>query len=155
MHKKLLKTTLFGFSKTEVCEHIARVNNEFNGKIDALNRLHMEERNEHLAKIANLENELNKYKQANSDIAQALFDAQQYAAELKANADKEYQAAINELRTLKNAETEKLNGYRDRIEDIKKEIVSFLAEISGEMTQTEAKTEDLAAEYCSEEGISV
>ena len=77
MHKKLLKTTLFGFSKTEVCEYIARVNNEFNDKIDVLNSTHMEERNELLAKIADLEEELNKYRQANSDIAQALFDAQQ------------------------------------------------------------------------------
>jgi hypothetical protein len=41
MHKKLLKTTLFGFSKTEVCEYIARVNNEFNDKIDVLNSTHM------------------------------------------------------------------------------------------------------------------
>ena len=155
MHKKLLKTTLFGFSKTEVCEYIARVNNEFNDKIDVLNSTHMEERNELLAKIADLEEELNKYRQANSDIAQALFDAQQYAAELRANADKEYQTATNELRALKDAETGKLNGYRNRIEGIRKEIVSFLTEISGKMADAEAETENLAAEYSSEEGIAV
>ena len=129
MQRKLLKTTLFGFSKTEVCEYIARVNNEFNDKIDVLNSTHMEERNELLAKIADLEGELNKYKQANSDIAQALFDAQQYAAELRANADKEYQTATNELRALKDAETGKLNGYRNRIEEIRKEIILFLTYI--------------------------
>ena len=155
MQRKLLKTTLFGFSKTEVCEYIARVNNEFNDKIDVLNSTHMEERNELLAKIADLEEELNKYRQANSDIAQALFDAQQYAAELRANADKEYQTATNELRALKDAETGKINGYRNRIEGIRKEIVSFLTEISGKMTHTEAKTENLVAEYSSEEGIAV
>ena len=155
MQRKLLKTTLFGFSKTEVCEYIARVNNEFNDKIDVLNSTHMEERNELLAKIADLEEELNKYKQANSDIAQALFDAQQYAAELRANADKEYQTATNELRALKDAETGKLNGYRNRIEEIRKEIILFLTEISGKMTHTEAKTKNLAAEYSSEEGIAV
>ena len=155
MHKKLLKTTLFGFSKTEVCEYIARVNNEFNDKIDVLNSTHMEERNELLAKIADLEEELNKYRQANSDIAQALFDAQQYAAELRANADKEYQTATNELRALKDAETGKLNGYRNRIEGIRKEIVSLLSEISGKMADAEAETENLAAEYSSEEGIAV
>ena len=33
MQKKLLRTSLFGFSKTEVCDYIARVNDEFNGKI--------------------------------------------------------------------------------------------------------------------------
>lgn len=155
MHKKLLKTTLFGFSKTEVCEYIARVNNEFNDKIDVLNSTHMEERNELLAKIADLEEELNKYRQANSDIAQALFDAQQYAAELRAKADKEYTAATDELRMLKDAETGKLNGYRDSIEKLRKEIASLLSEISGKMADAEAETENLAAEYSSEEGIAV
>ena len=155
MQRKLLKTTLFGFSKTEVCEYIARVNNEFNGKLDEVNRTHAKEKNEFLLKIANLEEELGKYKQANSDIAQALFDAQQYAAELRAKADKEYTSATDELRMLKDAETGKLNGYRDSIEKLRKEIASLLSEISGKMADAEAETENLAAEYSSEEGIAV
>ena len=36
MQKKLLRTSLFGFSKTEVCDYIARVNDDFNSKIDLL-----------------------------------------------------------------------------------------------------------------------
>ena len=36
MQKKLLRTSLFGFSKTEVFDYIARVNDEFNGKWDEL-----------------------------------------------------------------------------------------------------------------------
>ena len=40
MQKKLLRTSLFGFSKTEVCDYIARVNDEFNGKIDLLTAEH-------------------------------------------------------------------------------------------------------------------
>lgn len=155
MQRKLLKTTLFGFSKTEVCEYIVRVNDEFNGKLDTVNGVHTKEKNELLFKIANLEEELGKYKQANSDIAQALFDAQQYAAELRAKADKEYTSATDELRMLKDAETGKLNGYRDSIEKLRKEIASLLSEISGKMADAEAETENLAAEYSSEEGIAV
>ena len=143
MQRKLLKTTLFGFSKTEVCEYIARVNDEFNSKLDAVNGVHTKEKNELLFKIANLEEELGKYKQANSDIAQALFDAQQYTS------------ATDELRMLKDAETGKLNGYRDSIEKLRKEIASLLSEISGKMADAEAETENLAAEYSSEEGIAV
>lgn len=155
MQRKLLKTTLFGFSKTEVCEYIARVNDEFNGKLDEVNRTHSKERNDFLLKIANLEEELGKYKQANSDIAQALYDAQRYATELRAKADKEYADTIAELNKQKNAETEKLNGYRDNIEGIRQEIVSLLSEIGGKLTDVETKTEDLAAAYSSEEGITV
>ena len=77
MQKKLLRTSLFGFSKTEVCDYIARVNDEFNGKIDLITAEHTKERNELTAQIAALNEEINKYKQANADIAQALFDAQQ------------------------------------------------------------------------------
>ena len=155
MREKLLKTTLFGFSKTEVCEYIARVNKEFSDKMAALADEHTKEKNELLEKIAGLNEELYQNKQANGDIAQALFDAQKYAAELKAKAEGEYKAATEELAAFKEAETEKLNTYRGRIETVRKEIAMLLSEINGEITAAETKTEDLVAEYNSEEGISV
>ena len=155
MQKKLLRTSLFGFSKTEVCDYIARVNEEFNGKIDLITAEHTKERNELTAQIAALNEEINKYKQANADIAQALFDAQQYAAELKAKADGEYKEAQDELLALKEAETDKLNTYREKIENVRKEIVSVLSDIDDKLAAETVKTEDLIAEYNSEEGIAV
>ena len=155
MQKKLLRTSLFGFSKTEVCEYIARVNDEFNGKIDLITAEHTKERNELTAQIAALNEEINKYKQANADIAQALFDAQQYATELKAKADGEYKEAQDELLALKEAETDKLNTYREKIENVRKEIVSVLSDIDDKLTVETGKTEDLISEYNSEEGIAV
>lgn len=155
MQKKLLRTSLFGFSKTEVCDYIARVNDEFNGKIDLITAEHTKERNELTAQIATLNEEINKYKQANADIAQALFDAQQYATELKAKADGEYKEARDELLALKGAETDKLNTYREKIENVRKEIVSVLSDIDDKLAAETVKTEDLIAEYNSEEGIAV
>ena len=155
MQKKLLRTSLFGFSKTEVCDYIARVNDEFNSKIDRITAEHTKERNELTAQIAALNEEINKYKQANADIAQALFDAQQYATELKAKADGEYKEAQDELLALKEAETDKLNTYREKIEKVRKEIVSVLSDIDDQLTVETGKTEDLMAEYNSEEGIAV
>lgn len=155
MQKKLLRTSLFGFSKTEVCDYIARVNDEFNGKIDLITAEHTKERNELTAQIAALNEEINKYKQANADIAQALFDAQQYATELKAKADGEYKEAQDELLALKEAETDKLNTYREKIENVRKEIVSVLSDIDDKLAAQTGKTEDLISEYNSEEGIAV
>ena len=155
MQKKLLRTSLFGFSKTEVCDYIARVNDEFNSKIDLITAEHTKERNELTAQIAALNEEINKYKQANADIAQALFDAQQYATELKAKADGEYKEAQDELLALKEAETDKLNTYREKIESVRKEIVSVLSDIDDKLTVETGKTEDLISEYNSEEGIAV
>lgn len=155
MQKKLLRTSLFGFSKTEVCDYIARVNDEFNSKIELITAEHTKERNELTAQIAALNEEINKYKQANADIAQALFDAQQYATELKAKADGEYKEAQDELLALKEAETAKLNTYREKIENVRKEIVSVLSDIDDKLAAETVKTEDLIAEYNSEEGIAV
>lgn len=155
MQKKLLRTSLFGFSKTEVCDYIARVNDEFNGKIDLITAEHTKERNELTAQIAALNEEINKYKQANADIAQALFDAQQYATELKAKADGEYKEAQDELLAFKEAETDKLNTYREKIENVRKEIVSVLSDIDDKLTAQTGETEDLISEYNSEEGIAV
>ena len=155
MQKKLLRTSLFGFSKTEVCDYIARVNDEFNSKIDLITAEHTKERNELTAQIAALNEEINKYKQANADIAQALFDAQQYATELKAKADGEYKEAQDELLALKEAETDKLNTYREKIENVRKEIVSVLSDIDDKLAAETGKTEDLISEYNSEEGIAV
>ena len=155
MQKKLLRTSLFGFSKTEVCDYIARVNDEFNGKIDLITAEHTKERNELTAQIAALNEEINKYKQANAEIAQALFDAQQYATELKAKADGEYKEAQDELLALKEAETDKLNTYREKIENVRKEIVSVLSDIDDKLAAETVKTENLIAEYNSEEGIAV
>ena len=155
MQKKLLRTSLFGFSKTEVCDYIARVNDEFNSKIDLLTAEHTKERNELTAQIAALNEEINKYKQANADIAQALFDAQQYATELKAKADGEYKEAQDELLALKEAEADKLNTYREKIENVRKEIVSVLSDIDDKLAAQTGKTEDLISEYNSEEGIAV
>ena len=155
MQRKLLKTSLFGFSKTEVCDYIARVNDEFNGKIDLLTAEHTNEKNELIAQITALNEELNKYKQANADIAQALFDAQQYAAELKAKADGEYKEAQDELLAIKETETDKLNTYREKIEKVRKDIVALLSDIDDKLTCQTAETEDLIAEYNSEEGIAV
>ena len=155
MQKKLLRTSLFGFSKTEVCDYIARVNDEFNSKIDLITAEHTKERNELTAQIAALNEEINKYKQANADIAQALFDAQQYATELKAKADGEYKEAQDELLAFKEAETDKLNTYREKIESVRKEIVSVLSNIDDKLAAETVKTEDLIAEYHSEEGIAV
>ena len=155
MQKKLLRTSLFGFSKTEVCDYIARVNDEFNSKIDLITAEHTKERNELTAQIAALNEEINKYKQANADIAQALLDAQQYATELKAKADGEYKEAQDELLALKEAETDKLNTYREKIENVRKEIVSVLSDIDDKLAAQTGKTEDLISEYNSEEGIAV
>jgi hypothetical protein len=48
-----------------------------------------------------------------------------------------------------------LNTYREKIENVRKEIVSVLSDIDDKLAAETVKTEDLIAEYNSEEGIAV
>lgn len=155
MQKKILKTSLFGFSKAEVCDYITRVNSDFNDKISTLSAEHAKEKEELLAQIAALTAEVEKYKQANGDIAQALFDAQKYASELRAKADDEYRCACDELLKKQMAQTEKLNDYNDGIENIRKSIVALLSQIDGNLEDVQKNSQNLIDEYKSEEGIAI
>ena len=69
MEKRLLKTTLFGFSKTDVCEYIAKVNADFSKKLLTLSEEHKTEKDALTQKIADLEAELAKYKKVYADIS--------------------------------------------------------------------------------------
>ena len=74
---------------------------------------------------------------------------------MKAKADGEYKKAQDELLAFKETETDKLNAYREKIEKVRKDIASLLSDIDDKLTAQTGKTEDLIAEYNSEEGIAV
>lgn len=48
-----------------------------------------------------------------------------------------------------------MNTYREKIEKVRKEIVSVLSDIDDKLATETVKAEDLIAEYNSEEGIAV
>ena len=153
MQNKLLKTSLFGFSKTDVCEYIAKINEEFSTKIDLIHAEHNEEKAELLAKIASLTEELEKHKKTNSEIAQTLLDTQRYAEELKEKSKRSYQKAkLSEQREKADLE---LITYRDKFEEVRKSLAALLAKIDPNLATQAKQTADLAAEYNSEEGIVV
>ena len=151
MQKKLMKTALFGFSKTDVCEYIVKINTEYNEKIDEMNAEYTAEKENLLAQIASLTEENEKYKQVNSDIAQALCDAQKYAAELKEKADSEYKTAVSDLQLLREVETDKLNTYREKIEQARKQIVFLLDDIDRKLEAQTVQADNLVAQYGGED----
>ncbi|MBQ4116539.1 MAG: hypothetical protein IJD37_04105 [Clostridia bacterium] len=155
MQKKLLKTTLFGFSKTEVCEYIARTNSEYNDRIEALIAEHTKEKKNLLEEIAELKTEIDKYNKLNADIAEALTEAKKYSEELKKKADEEYQSATKELNELKRVETDRLNNYRKEIKTIKNEIVTILSNVEGKLSEKNLQSDELIKKYRSEEGIII
>ncbi|MBQ4559604.1 MAG: hypothetical protein IJA54_04680 [Tyzzerella sp.] len=64
MKNKLFKTALFGYSKTDVCNYIAKTNQEFNDKLEQLISAHQKEREELMAQKNALQEELNNFQDA-------------------------------------------------------------------------------------------
>lgn len=60
MKNKLFKTALFGYSKTDVCNYITRVEEDFNDKLEELTLNHKKDRDKLLLQIVTLEEEKNE-----------------------------------------------------------------------------------------------
>ncbi len=151
MDKKLMKTSLFGFSKTAVCEYIAKVNDEFNEKISSLNAAHNEEKEKLTLKLEEATAELDDYKRTYGDIAKALLDAQEYAAQLKAKADDEYRAMLDRIRIQEEAKNDRLKIYEDGIRSIRQALAELSADVNAKGVAIEENCTMLSEEYNSEE----
>lgn len=102
MDYRFLKTSLFGYSKSRVCEYIAYMNAQFSERLMAVTEENKQERNALLEKIASLEKELSEYKRTHGEIASAILDAKEYGAELKRKAEKETAQMRMEIAREKN-----------------------------------------------------
>ncbi len=127
MEKRLLKTTLFGFSKTDVCEYIAKVNADFSKKLLTLSEEHKTEKDALTQKIATLEAELAEYKKVHTDISTALLEAQQYSLSLRKKAEEEDGRIREENAKKHQAETLRLNRYIYAINELREKLASLAA----------------------------
>ena len=72
MKNKLFKTTLFGYSKTDVCNYITKTNEEFNNKLEEITEMHQKEQEKLLTQNKELQEELDKYKSALTQIQEII-----------------------------------------------------------------------------------
>ena len=100
MDKGIIKSAFFGYSKTSVCEYIASKNEEFSRQLIELEKEHKKEKDELKGKIEAAEKEFAEYKKAHGEIANALLEAQQYAASLKQKAVEENECLVAENQRL-------------------------------------------------------
>ena len=150
MERKMLKTSLLGFSKSSVCEYIADVNEDFNRQIKDLNREHKKETERLNEKIARLEQELRDYNTRNVDISKAILDAQSYANTQKDQADEQYQAAMERIQAQIGAENGRLEQYQGFIRQMHENLVAFLEETDRRLLEFEEESETIhypAAEH--------
>jgi cell division septum initiation protein DivIVA len=72
MKNKIFKTSLFGYSKTDVCNYITKMNEEFSQKFEELTTAHKNERDQLTSQIAKLEEELTKHKDTMTEISKLI-----------------------------------------------------------------------------------
>lgn len=147
MDKGIIKSALFGYSKTSVCEYIASVNEEFSRQLLELEKEQKREKDELKAKLEAAEKELDEYKKAYGNIANALVDAQQYAASLKQKAEEEHQLLVAENQRLNNEQTQRLSLYTFSIDRLRDELSSFTAETDEKLSAYYNKAKDISKEF--------
>ena len=147
MDKGIMKNAFFGYSKTSVCEYIAAMNEEFSRQILELENEHRKEKEELKGRLEATEKELDEYKKAHGDIANALLEAKQYAASLKQRAEEENERLAAENKRIHKEQTERLARYEAAVDKLRRELSVFTADTDEKLTAYFGKAEDIAKEF--------
>lgn len=139
MDMGIIKSAFFGYSKTSVCEYIASMNEEFSRQLLELEKENKKEREELKGRLEATEKELDEYKKAHGDIANALLEAKQYAASLKQKAEEENERLVAENKRLHKEQSERLALYAAAVDRIRSDLSVFTAD-----------TDKRLADYCSQ-----
>lgn len=147
MEKNIMKSAFFGYSKTSVCEYIAKINEEFSRQLLELEKENKKEREELKGRLEATEKELHEYKKAHSDIANALLEAKQYAASLKQKAEEENERLAAENRRLHKEQSERLALYTAAVDKLRSEMSVFAADTDRKLAAYYNKAENIAKEF--------
>lgn len=152
MDNQILKSALFGYSKTSVCEYIAQVNAEFSEKLTAAAEESRKERDQLNAKIYALEIELAEYKKNHSDISAALLKAQQHAAEVRNQAEIESRTILEENRKKCSEQLRRIENYKLAMEDFRRQLSLFASDTDEKLDVYFDKLAEFENKYRTEEG---
>ena len=151
MEKPTLKSAFFGYSKTSVCEYIARISEEFSKKLMELNADHKKEREELNARIATLEQELAEYRRAHANISATLLEAQEHAEELKTQAEAENQRLRAENAERNAAQQKRMEAYKAEVNELRIGLSLFAEETDLKLQTHLNKMEEIRSKYAPEE----
>lgn len=135
MDKKAFKNSFWGYSKTSVCEYIARINEEFSRKFLSTIEEHEQIEKELREKIAKMEKENEQLRSRQNEVTAILLDAKSFAAELNDKAEAENRRMTAENTKRRMAELARIRSYGKRIDSIRDEIGNLLQVIDAELSQ--------------------
>ncbi len=148
METTTLKSSFFGYSKTSVCEYIARINEEYSKKITDVYAEKDKMQQELRERIAQLEKENEHLRNNHDEVAAILLDAKTFADQLHTKAEAENQKLRAENKARSDAEIARIHTYQKSINVIQNEIRQLLETMDEELTKDAKQLSELA------EGVS-
>ncbi len=132
---KNLKKALFGYSRRDVCEYIAQLNDTFTKKLHTCE----EEQKDVVCKLENRINELeaeNKSLTERRDaISQAIVEAKLFSAQLEAKAQEEQNLEINKTRQYYQNARERVDSINVDVTDLQRALCSSIEHLKADLEQ--------------------
>ena len=137
------RTSLFGYSKIDVCDYIARMNKDFSRQI--MNYLEDQEKEKKILRdrIIRLEAELKEYKEQHSQVSNAILDAKKYAAQLKEESDCEQEKRRLEFSEWDEEQAQKIQSYWTDISGLRSHLQCLTKNMDTELEKYENRLESL------------
>lgn len=127
---KGFRKSLFGYSKNDVCEYLSKINEDFSKRLLEKDRHANEEIDKLRKKIEQLELDKKELLDKQMITANAIFNAEKYSNYIKETANREADKIHNESMLRFEKDTEKLNEYKQTIDNLKSSVILLLEKTS-------------------------
>lgn len=154
MENRVLKTALLGYSKRGVEARFTELESEFSKNLNTYKHesdAAIAELTERVAVLEaeneTLRGENAQFRTERDNVMAIMLDAQEYAETLRNTVNEEAEAQRAENAALAEAESARIDRYRQRISAIRDELFSVLSELSSEMEGVAEEFSDTEAKF--------
>lgn len=130
-----LKSGFWGYKKSNVCEYIAKMNEEFSRKLMTALDENDAMIQELQAKVAQLEEENAAYRSERNRVTEALIDAKTFAANLKIQAAAEDEKSRAQNQAYNKKQRERIREFSSGINDIRNAVHQLLHVIDNDLSK--------------------
>ncbi len=138
-----LKSGLWGYRKNDVCEYIAKMNEEFSQKLMEALKENDSMIQELQAKVAQLEEENAVYRAERDRVTETLMDAKTFAANLKTQATAENEKFCAQNQAYNEKQRERISEFRSGINEIRDAVHKLLHVIDNDLSKKDIDFSEL------------
>lgn len=140
----MLKSSLWGYSKSSVCEYIAAMNEDFSHKLMATVKENDGRIKELEAKISQLETENNALREERDFVASVMEDAKKFSNELKEKAEQENKRFRESNTAYNNEQFRRIMQFSDGIDRVRNSMHSLIKSFDSELEKSKDELTELS-----------